>query len=73
MSQLSRLPLAGEIKQNKSWAVFLDTLYLEFLIYDTPYSFAYISALWYRTEIFLHSRRAYGSHLSNEICTSRIA
>ena len=26
--------------------------YLEFLIYDTPYCFAYISAPWYNTKMF---------------------
>ena len=37
---------------------------------DTPYCFAYISPFWYRTKMFLYSRESYGSHLSNEICTS---
>ena len=39
----------------------------------TPYCFAYISAPWYRTKMFLYSRRSYSSDLSIEICPSLLA
>ena len=44
--------------------------YFKFLESDIPFCFAYISASWYRTEMFLYSRRSYGFPLSNEILTS---
>ena len=47
--------------------------YLKCLKSDIPFWFAYISASWYGTEIFLYFRRCYGSHFSNEICPSLLA
>ena len=35
--------------------------------------FAYISAPWYRTEMFLYCRQSYASHLLNELCSSLLA
>ena len=45
--------------------------YLEFRFWY-PFSFSYFSASWCHTEIFLYTRQSYGSHLSNEICPSRL-
>ena len=41
--------------------------------YDIEFWFIYILVPWYRTEMFLYSRRSYRSHLSNEICLSYLA
>ena len=46
--------------------------YFKFLKSDIPNCFAYTSAPWYGTEMFLYIRRSYWSHLSNEIYTQQI-